>query len=179
MLSQSPFQRLPDSSTKSSPDSVVQSSRMHESGSLSGAKHDGTPATHGLDSTAKNSQFAWNGIQSGTVESMIDSRKRKLTSHQAQSVPIVNLDMEFSLIAEAAGKNSSMQLQVEGRTEDNVHIFDDDQFFEGIDLDAVEEEAAKLLKQKSERPIPKTAGFSEPVGENVGFLGFPSFDLGF
>ncbi|KAI3464359.1 hypothetical protein Pfo_021022 [Paulownia fortunei] len=61
LLSQSPFQRLPNFAKKFSPDSVVQSSRLDESGSTSGTKHDDTPQT-GLESTTRNSQFASDGI---------------------------------------------------------------------------------------------------------------------
>ncbi|KAK6116697.1 hypothetical protein DH2020_049579 [Rehmannia glutinosa] len=164
LLSQSPFQRLP---TKFSPDSVVQSSRMDGSGSSSGAKHDDTPQT-GLQSTARISQFACDEIPSEIVETTLDSRKRKLSFYQAQSVPMVNLDKEFSVLSEAARGNFA----------ENGDIFEDDQFYEGIDLDAVEEEAAKLLRQKTECSTQKTATLSEPIRPNLGVMGSPSFDLG-
>ncbi|KAL9173437.1 hypothetical protein ABFS82_03G114100 [Erythranthe guttata] len=167
LLSQSPFQRFPNFDTKSSPDSVVQSSRIDESGSSSGTKNDDAKTRGCFDSTAMNSQFT------------LDSRKRKLSFHQtAQSVPVVNLNQEFLLIAEAACEKSSMQRQEE-RTEENIDIFEDDQFYEGIDLDAIEEEAAKLLRQKTECLTPKTATLPEPIEQNLAILGSPSFDLGF
>ncbi|KAL0360056.1 UNVERIFIED_CONTAM: DEAD-box ATP-dependent RNA helicase FANCM [Sesamum radiatum] len=149
LLSQSPLQGLPNFATNFSPDSVVQSSRINESGS-----------------------------SSEMADSKLESRKRKLSFYQAQSVPTVNLDKEFSLISEAPGKNSAMQIQAE-KTEDNRDIFEDDQFYEGIDLDAVEEEAAKLLRYKTDCSTQQTANVSEPVHHNLGVLGSPSFDLGF
>ncbi|KAL7118213.1 hypothetical protein ACP275_03G121300 [Erythranthe tilingii] len=167
LLSQSPFQRFPNFDTKSSPDFVVQSSRIDESGSSSGTKNDDAKTRGCFDSTAMNSQFT------------LDSRKRKLSFHQtAQSVPVVNLNKEFLLLAEAACEKSSMQIQEE-RTEENIDIFEDDQFYEGIDLDAIEEEAAKLLRQKTECLTPKTATLPEPIEQNLAILGSPSFDLGF
>ncbi|KAG8378446.1 hypothetical protein BUALT_Bualt08G0138100 [Buddleja alternifolia] len=178
LLSQSPFQRLPDFATNVSPDSVVQSSRMDESGSSSGAKHDQTPQI-GLESTARNSQLAPDMIPSEMVESKLESRKRKLSFYQAQSVPMVNLENEFSLLCENAGENSSIQVE---RPKENIDVVyddnDDDQFYEGIDLDAVEEEAAKLLRYKSEGSTQKVATVSEPIGQNPLILGSPTFDLG-
>ncbi|KAL0360059.1 UNVERIFIED_CONTAM: DEAD-box ATP-dependent RNA helicase FANCM [Sesamum radiatum] len=100
--------------------------RINESGSSSG-KHDPTPQT-GLESTARNSQSACLEIPSEMADSKLESRKRKLSFYQAQSVPTVNLDKEFSLISEAPGKNSAMQIQAE-KTEDNRDIFEDDQFY--------------------------------------------------
>lgn len=149
---------------------------MGESGSSSGAKHDDTPQT-GLQSTARNSQLASDGIPSGLTETKLDSRKRKLSFHQVHSVPMVNLDKEFSLLSEAAHENSSMHIQVE-TTEESRDMFEDDQFYEGIDLDAVEEAATKLLRYKTECPTQKTAALSEPIQQNLGILGSPSFDLG-
>ncbi|KAL0326352.1 UNVERIFIED_CONTAM: DEAD-box ATP-dependent RNA helicase FANCM [Sesamum radiatum] len=177
LLSQSPFQGLPNFATNFSPDSVVQSSRINESGSSSGTKHDPTPQT-GLESTARNSQLACLEIPSEMADSKLESRKRKLSFYQAQSVPTVNLDKEFSLISEAPGKNSAVQIQAE-KTEENRDIFEDDQFYEGIDLDAVEEEAAKLLRYKTDCSTQQTANVSEPIQHNLGVLGSPSFDLGF
>ncbi|KAL0314142.1 UNVERIFIED_CONTAM: hypothetical protein Sangu_2258600 [Sesamum angustifolium] len=111
------------------------------------------------------------------ADSKLESRKRKLSFYQAQSVPTVNLDKEFSLISEAPGKNSAVQIQAE-KTEENRDIFEDDQFYEGIDLDAVEEEAAKLLRYKTDCSTQQTANVSEPIQQSWGSSS-PSFDLGF
>ncbi|KAL8485930.1 hypothetical protein ACS0TY_028004 [Phlomoides rotata] len=177
LLTQSPFQRLPNFASKYSPDSVVQSSRIDESGSSSGAKRDDTPQ-NGFLSTARNSQFPSDGVPTETVESNLESRKRKLSFYQSHSVPMINLDKEFSLFPEAARENSSMQVHAE-RIEEIGDVFDDDQFYEGIDLDAVEEEATKLLRKKTECSTQKGAALSEPVQQSVEILESPSFDLGF
>ncbi|KAL3641437.1 hypothetical protein CASFOL_016405 [Castilleja foliolosa] len=172
LLSQSPFQALP---ANFSPDSVVRCSRIDESGISSGPKHDETPQT-GLQSTARISQFACNENESG-----LERRRRNLSYYQAQSVPMINLDKEFSTISETAGEQEKpcMQiLQVEKKME-NIDIFDDDQFFEGIDLDAVEEEATKLFRQKSECSTRGITTLSETVQQNLYFMdSAPSFDLG-
>ncbi|KAL6525255.1 hypothetical protein OROMI_030848 [Orobanche minor] len=170
LLSQSPFQRLP---TKFSPDSAVESRRMDASVSTSGSKHVDTPQT-GLESTARISRLSCD-----ENKSTLDSRKRKLSYYQAQSVPMVNLDKEFSAIAGTAGENSSMQIQQVERAEENIdNIFEDDRFYEGLDLDAIEEEATKLLRQKSERSTLKETTLSEPVQHIFGIMDSPSFDLG-
>ncbi|KAH6765134.1 hypothetical protein C2S51_016383 [Perilla frutescens var. frutescens] len=176
LLTQSPFQRLPSFPTNCSPDSVVQSSRMDESGSSIGTKHGDAPQT-GFESTARNSEFAGDAVPTEMDESRLDGRKRKLSFHQAHSLPMLNLDKEFSLLSGAARENSSMHVHAE-RMEESHDIFDDDQFYEGIDLDAVEEEATKLLKHKLECPTQKTTGFSEPIQQNLELLESPSFDLG-
>ncbi|XP_051139283.1 DEAD-box ATP-dependent RNA helicase FANCM [Andrographis paniculata] len=177
LLSQSPFQRLPDFAKNFSPDSVAQSSRMDEdSGRASGTQHDHTPQP-GLESTAKSSQHAGHGSLTGIGESKLESRKRKLGYYQAQSVPAVNLDQMFSLLHQEDVANSTVETNA-GRMEENRAIFDDDEFYQGIDLDAVEEEAARLLRYKSECSTQKTATVSEPVQQDVGFMDSPSFDLG-
>ncbi|KAL6492806.1 hypothetical protein OROGR_032565 [Orobanche gracilis] len=170
LLSQSPFQRLP---TEFSPDSAVESRRMDGSVSTSGSKHVDTPQT-GLQSTDRISRLS---CDEDTIT--VDSRKRKLSYYQAQSVPMVNLDKEFSSIAETAGENSSMQIQQVERAEKNIdNIFEDDRFYEGLDLDAIEEEATKLLRQKSECSTLKKTTLSEPVQHIFGVMDSPSFDLG-
>lgn len=178
LLTQSPFPSLPNFASKSSPDSVVQISRIDESGSSSGAKQDDTPQ-NGFLFTARNSQLLSDGIPTETVQSNLENRKRKLSFYQSHTVPTINLDKEFSLFPDAACEKSSMQVQVE-RTEKIGDAFDDDDlFYEGIDLDAVEEEATKQLRKKTECLSQKEAALSESVQQNDDILGAPSFDLGF
>ncbi|KAK3036008.1 hypothetical protein RJ639_031181 [Escallonia herrerae] len=107
-------------------------------------------------------------------ESKIESRKRKLSFNQTGSVPIQNLDQEFLLQTEAACRDASLQVQGE-KVEASRYVFDDDWFYEGIDLDAMEEQAAKLLSNKSEMSMQKEVIIPEPVPE---LLGSPTFDLG-
>ncbi|XP_073052699.1 DEAD-box ATP-dependent RNA helicase FANCM isoform X1 [Primulina eburnea] len=170
LLSQSPFQRTLNVSMDFSPHSMVQSSTMNESGSSSGTKYNKTTQT-GLELTAKKSGFFFTEIDN---ECRPDSRKRKLSFFQAQSVPMVNLDDKFSLLCEATAKTSS-QLEIQNMEEKREVFEDDDQFYEGIDLDAVEEEASKQLRDCCARNISMT---NEAMPLNLAIQGSPSFDLG-
>lgn len=153
---------------------------MDGSGSSARTEHDDAPQT-GFESTARNNEDAGDGVPTKMVESRPDSRKRKLSFHHAHSLPKLNLDREFSLLSGAAHGNSSVHVHVETveTMEENIDAFEDDQFYEGIDLDALEEEATKLLKQKAECSTQKITAASETNQQNLGFLDTPSFDLGF
>ncbi|XP_042062897.1 DEAD-box ATP-dependent RNA helicase FANCM [Salvia splendens] len=177
LLSQSPFPRPPSFPTNHSPDSVVQSSKMDGSGSSTGTGRDDAPQT-GFESTARNNKDAGNGVPTEMFESRPDSRKRKLSLHQAHSLPTLNLDTEFSLLSGAAHENSTAHVHVE-TMEKAVDIFEDDDFYEGIDLDALEEEATKLFKKKTEHSTEKIVGSDEIKEQNFGIFDAPSFDLGF
>lgn len=149
---------------------------MNGSGSSTGTKEE-APQT-GIQSTARNNEDAGDEVPMEMVESRPDSRKRKLSFHQAHSLPMLNLDREFSLLSGAACENSSMHVYVE-TTEESIDAFEDDRFYEGIDLDALEEEATKLLKQKAECSTQKITDSSETNQQNLGIMDTPSFDLGF
>lgn len=114
------------------------------------------------------------GLDTSENESKTENQKRKLSFKQAQSIPMVNLENEFLLHSEAAQNNSPSR----ARTEENLDIFEDDQFFEDIDLDALEEQATKLLRYKSECSMQNQVRTSEPMAQNLDFPGSPSFDLG-
>ncbi|KAL1542826.1 hypothetical protein AAHA92_19865 [Salvia divinorum] len=174
LLSQSPFPRPPSFPTNHSPDSVVQSSKMDGSGSSTGTGRDDAPQA-GIESTARNNKDTCNGVPTEMLESRTDSRKRKLSLHQAHSLPMLNLDREFSLLSAAAHENSTAHETME----ETVDIFEDDDFYEGIDLDALEEEATKLFKKKTECSTEKIVGSSEIKEQNLGIFDAPSFDLGF
>ncbi|KAF9608476.1 hypothetical protein IFM89_009842 [Coptis chinensis] len=74
---------------------------------------------------------------------------------------------------------SSLQCQPKSN-ELNGDVFCDDQFYEGLDLDALEAQATKLLKHKSELSMDrKQCDFPNPVTEKGPELSHsPSFDLG-
>lgn len=147
---------------------------MDESGSSTGTKLGDAPQ-FGLESTARNNLYA--GDEAPT--DMIESRKRKLNSHQGHSIPMLNLDKKFALLSETARDNSSMPVHVDTKVEESIDVFEDDEFYEGIDLDAIEEEATKLLKQKAECSMQKMKGSSsQTIQPNLEILGSPSFDLG-
>ena len=103
-------------------------------------------------------------------ERELESRKRKLCIYESRSIPAINLDRRFQL--EAASKESSLQHQAE-KIETNGDVFyDDDQFYEGLDLDAVEAQATMLLRHKSELLTQKQDT------QHQDLFGSPTFDLG-
>ncbi|CAA3017902.1 DEAD-box ATP-dependent RNA helicase FANCM isoform X2 [Olea europaea subsp. europaea] len=161
LLSQSPLERLPNFSTHISPDSTAPSIRTDKRTNLIG------PQNHSL-------QTPQIGLDTSENESKTENQKRKLSFNQAQSIPMVNLENEFLLHSEAAQNNSPSR----ARTEENLDIFEDDRFFEDIDLDALEEQATKLLRYKSECSMQNQVRTSEPMAQNLDLPGSPSFDLG-
>nr|XP_043613922.1 DEAD-box ATP-dependent RNA helicase FANCM [Erigeron canadensis] len=89
-------------------------------------------------------------------------KKRKLSFSDGESLPIRNLEKEICLDPEALGNIASSE----------VDEFDNDDFYQGIDLDALEEQAIKQLRLKSELSNKKSNN------HNLEFFDAPSFDLG-
>lgn len=186
------MERLPNSFRDYSPDSVVRITRTNEIVSSAGTtKHSLQIPQTGLesDSTGLNSacsqlnpeknpesMLCKSNCTQRKDESNNESRKRKLSFYQAKTLPIQNLDQEFLLQSEAAGKALPLHDQIE-KSEPIRDDFDDDQFYEGIDLDAVEEQATKYLKYKSEQPVKNQTTIPKP--QNPAVLDSPTFDLGF
>ncbi|KAM5574913.1 DEAD-box ATP-dependent RNA helicase FANCM [Rosa sericea] len=183
LLTQSPMERQPSSSATFSPNSVATITRTPETGS-SGGKTSLSLQTPQSDSTnlpilidSKSLHKNWNsearpcttGVSPG-YERDIESRKRKSSFHHSRSIPAVNLELEFSLQSEAAGRN--MQ-----HSDAHGDMLYDDQFYEGLDLDALEAQATILLKQKSELPVQKPQ-MCQLNPENPILDSAPSFDLG-
>lgn len=192
LLTQSPMERVPNGCTDFSPTSVASKTRMSDSGSSSGTVNHSlqTPQT-GSQSVARiSNSFLLKSKQMATEEkpcttdgipreneSRIGGLKRKLSFYQVGSVPAINLDQEFLSHSVAACRETSVQDQVQ-KSQPNGDIFDDDQFYEGLDLDAVEEEAAKLLGYKSELPVNKKVVIPDPNLPPLRVMGSPTFDLG-
>ncbi|XP_018841125.2 DEAD-box ATP-dependent RNA helicase FANCM isoform X2 [Juglans regia] len=178
LLSQSPMERQHNHFATFSPISVAPMSRIGENGSSSGKTLYSLrmPQTDsGNQLTGRNSESFQTGRSSSQVpcttsvtikgNQEMETRKRKLSLYQSESTPTINLETEFLLQSEAAGRES---LQHCDTNEDaSKDAFYDDQFYEDLDLDAVEAQATLLLKQKSELPHPKN-----PIPSS------PSFDLG-
>lgn len=121
-----------------------------------------------------------NGGTARENENKMGCRKRKLSFYQDKSVPAINLEQQFLVQSEAAGRETSLQDHQVQKIEANVDVFDDDddQFYAGLDLDAVEEQAAKLLGYKLELSEPKRKMIHDATPPQLGILGSPSFDLG-
>nr|XP_009783652.1 PREDICTED: uncharacterized protein LOC104232208 isoform X2 [Nicotiana sylvestris] len=158
LLTQSP---IPNLSTDYTPDSVVPTSRTDESKSSSGTENHHIPQTDPKSITRNSSNFqqiinriAPEAVPCSTTcslrenNSKLESRKRKLSYYQATSLPVVNLHDEFSRHSKAVGVNS--HLLEEAAKNEVGDPFDDDQFFQSIDLDAMEAEAARILRNKSQ-----------------------------
>ena len=88
----------------------------------------------------------------------VESRNRNLTFCASESVPKLNLDRQFELVV--AGRESISDV--------------DDEFYEGLDLDAVEAQAKLLLEKKVELPQMMV---TQPH-KNLDLHTSPSFDLG-
>ncbi|KAK6775748.1 hypothetical protein RDI58_026749 [Solanum bulbocastanum] len=185
LLTQSPFLNL---STDCTPDSEVPTSRADESKSSSGTADHHTPQTDSK-SVMRNSSSFQQSINKISPEAMpcsttrssrenngnFESRKRKLSYYQATSLPVINLQNEFSRHATAAGENLHLLEEAAGNVVGDP--FDDDLFFQSIDFDAVEEEATRMLKNKSQSLVQNTVT-SIPITQISDGVNAPSFDLG-
>ncbi|KAL3503905.1 hypothetical protein ACH5RR_033746 [Cinchona calisaya] len=200
LLNQSPLERVPNFSAD------LTSFEIPRNGSASTwetENNSSRKSQNDLESTARNSASVHlypDRVHSDAVpakttdfleehESKMENRKRKLSFCQPCYIPIHNLEREFLFHSVPSGKDSILHEQVEEIQEnskklqendfpENGDIFDDDQFYDAIDLDAVEEQAAKLLGYKSECSMQKQVPIPEPVPVNPAVLGSPSFDLG-
>lgn len=112
-------------------------------------------------------------------ESKMDSRKRKLSFQEIASISVTSSRQEYLFISKGTG-NASNVCQPECNKL-NSDMFDDDQFYQSIDLDAVEAQATESLKYKTSLSV----GMSQrenlnPAEEDVSLkrVNSPSFDLG-
>ncbi|KAJ8531144.1 hypothetical protein K7X08_025875 [Anisodus acutangulus] len=179
---------IPNLSTDYSPDSEVPISRADESKSSSGTADHHTPQTDPKSVTRNNSSVQ-QSINRVSPEAMpcstscslrenkgnLESRKRKLSYYQATSLPILNLQNEFTCHSETAGEN--MHLLEEAAENVGGDPFDDDLFYQSIDFDAIEEEAARMLRNKSQSLVKNTVT-SIPITHIPDGVDAPSFDLG-
>lgn len=181
LLTQSPMEQWSKASSHHSPDSMVPRSITNVTMSSSGTTYHPTPQA-GLESTSRHLEptpYATTACSLEEKESKIESRKRKFSSCETSPLPARNLENEFLFQPEAGGGRSS-PLPVQEHKNEDVNLFDDDddEFYQGIDLDAVEEEAAKILRHKSQSLVHKQAS-SISIPQNIDPISdSPSFDLG-
>ncbi|XP_017981036.1 PREDICTED: uncharacterized protein LOC18592978 isoform X1 [Theobroma cacao] len=194
LLSQSPMVRQ---STSFSPDCVASTSKDNGRGCSLGKTFNSlqVPQLESINQPARKytelfqmeerifSQSMPFGTNDFAIENKsMQSRKRKLSFFQLETIPVINLDQEFSFESEVGGKESSkasQQPQVDKITvNENEFDDDDDQFYASLDLDAVEAQATFLLKHQSEPQIEKQEKIVQPNLQNGGLQGSPSFDLG-
>ncbi|XP_074371460.1 LOW QUALITY PROTEIN: DEAD-box ATP-dependent RNA helicase FANCM-like [Apium graveolens] len=188
LLSQSPVERPPISFIDGTPDSIVNRTQINYSGSSEGTGHSLRTPQAGLysESSSRNpassplnpekysaTMFYKNNDPQKEDESLVGSRKRKLSSCQVGPLPVQNLEGKFFLQSETQDKDRShpdcVNRDIPVTTE-----FDDDQFYDGIDLDALEEQATIYLRSKSN--LSTQNQMKNPGPQNHADL--PSFDLG-
>ncbi|KAL9446342.1 hypothetical protein AB3S75_014081 [Citrus x aurantiifolia] len=192
LLSQSPVVRQPNFSLTYSPDSATPRTRITGSGSSSGKTLISMQTPHGKSanrSTCRNSESIQTIQQQTTSatftstdlirerERNLENRKRKLSYYHSGSTPAINLEPKFSFHSEDTGKNLCPQGQGDN-IKANGETIDDDQFYENLDLDAVEEHAALLLKQKSEFSVREQEVIPQSQLQKLDIHCSPSFDLG-
>ncbi|KAH9757859.1 DEAD-box ATP-dependent RNA helicase FANCM [Citrus sinensis] len=192
LLSQSPVVRQPNFSLTYSPDSATPMTRITGSGSSSGKTLISMQTPHSKSanrSTCRNSESIQTIQQQTTSatftstdlirerERNLENRKRKLSYYHSGSTPAINLEPKFSFHSEDTGKNLCQQGQGDN-IKANGETIDDDQFYENLDLDAVEEHAALLLKQKSEFSVREQEVIPQSQLQKHDIHCSPSFDLG-
>ncbi|CAH9109218.1 unnamed protein product [Cuscuta europaea] len=181
LLTQSPVELLPKASRFHSPDNALPRSVTNLTSSSSGTMNHQTPQT-GLESTTRSSEAMSCGTAAcslGEKEGKVGSRKRKFSFSETSPLPARNLESDFWMNHGAGGRNSPLPPVEERSEKENRDLFDDDDdFLNGIDLDAVEQEAAKMLQLKSQNSV-HNQPTSISIPQNIGISDFPSFDLGF
>ncbi|XP_065847940.1 DEAD-box ATP-dependent RNA helicase FANCM isoform X2 [Euphorbia lathyris] len=110
-------------------------------------------------------------------ETNLETRKRKLSFYKSENIPAINLEREFSLLLPGDEKESMQQCPTEN-CDANGEMFPDDQFFASIDLDAIEAQAAMLIRNRSELSAQKQDAVPNSNIQNFDLQNSPSFDLG-
>ncbi|KAG0529043.1 hypothetical protein BDA96_05G064400 [Sorghum bicolor] len=97
----------------------------------------------------------------------LDCRKRRLSFQQPPAIPVINLEPEPA--PEPCSHVAT------GATDD---LYFDDDFFENLDLDAIEAQATEQLRQKTTQSTQKPVEIKIKNASDMSFAP-PSFDLGF
>lgn len=107
----------------------------------------------------------------------MESRKGKASFYQVGFGPASTIQPKRLFQTEDIG-NSSLKCQY--HNELNRDLFSDDQFYEGLDLDALEAEATELLRHNCVSPMRKRtwASPNPSADANTEMTNSPSFDLG-
>ncbi|KAF5184408.1 Dead-box atp-dependent rna helicase fancm [Thalictrum thalictroides] len=197
LLSQSPTESPPCCSTGLNPGSMQFGAETVEIGSCSSGKisHPFQIPQTGLRSANQSSMKSSNLCQidlegnsrvymssetsaAPREERKTENRKRKLSFHQ------VGYDFGTSLQPQSLFQSEDIgETNLQCQPKNNEHsgdVFNDDQFYEGLDLDALEAQATRLLLQKSEISMDSKQWLTPaPLTEkNPVFPNSPSFDLG-
>ncbi|XP_021847938.1 DEAD-box ATP-dependent RNA helicase FANCM isoform X2 [Spinacia oleracea] len=187
LLTQSPYQP-PKKSSVVTPESLTSVTTMTEGGESFGKsctlqtqgclKSPNLSIRNSVDS--RLNMVACEAIPSSSSNALVNvvttqSLKRKMISSRAFTLPAKNLEKEFYSDSALPSKEASISCQ--GNVVGSGCTLSDDQFYEGLDLDELEAQAAKLLSQRTGSSV-QGKKTSEPPPQNTTLLGVPSFDLG-
>ncbi|KAL7590493.1 hypothetical protein Lser_V15G40742 [Lactuca serriola] len=172
LLTQSPVIRTPQFPMDPSPDIDP----MHDDGGSTSRTTNPTHNNTYSTSVSFNAERLSSATGIPTTTTGISStatgiRKRKLSFSHGESLPIRNLEKEILIDAESTAAKEP-PWKAEGGAMDD---FDSDEFYRDIDFDALEEEATRQLRSRSEASGKVN---DKPNDQNLDFLDCPSFDLG-
>ncbi|XP_021748294.1 DEAD-box ATP-dependent RNA helicase FANCM-like isoform X2 [Chenopodium quinoa] len=190
LLTQSPFQEQQKHFSVVTPESLPSVTTMTEGGESIGKTCTLQTPQGSLKSrniSTRNSvgsclnSIACEGIKSGSSNSLVnvantESSKRKMISNRAFTLPAKNLEKEFCSDSALPSKEAPLPYQCNGIDAECASLLDD-QFYEGLDLDELEAQAAKLLSQRTGSSVQRRK-ISEPLPQDSALVNPPSFDLG-
>ncbi|KAF2317439.1 hypothetical protein GH714_022286 [Hevea brasiliensis] len=153
LLTQSPIERESNSYITSTPDCGNSVSRRNESKS--------------------SSVKTLCSFQTPQPDSANDSARRDTDSFRTTE----RMSAAMPSITDAGRKETFQQGPAEN-LDANAEVFHDDQFFEDLDLDAVEAQATLLLKHRSKLSVQKQDVAPKSDAQNFDLQSSPSFDLG-
>lgn len=108
------------------------------------------------------------------TSSRLEDRKRKLTFQNACSIPTENFQQDISHLEHSAANLTHNQV--------GSGLLCDDEFYQSIDLDAIEAQATELLKSRLPEDATPALSLNAPSAINevphVNQFSHPSFDLG-
>lgn len=182
LLTQSPFQEQRRHSSLDTPESVPSVTRTR--GSCLRTPEDCLKSPNVSIRNTVESRLnlsACEAIPSSSKNALVnvsntESWKRKMNSSRAHTLPAKNLEKEFCSISTVSRKEPPSSDQDNG-IEAGCNSFFDDQFYEGLDLDELEAQAAKLLSQRT-GPSVQRRKISEPSPQDTTIFSSPTFDLG-
>ncbi|CAJ1978219.1 unnamed protein product [Sphenostylis stenocarpa] len=178
LLSQAPCNGGRDFSAAFTPNSVTMAASISESGDSSTktvnnfhtepTKQSAHRTSESVIIDQKTSEAVPSSCSPMGNVSEIRSRKRRLAFYHSEHFLNMNLEQEFSL------QSKKEAVDVNATTD----VLCDDQFYNELDLDELEEQATLLLKRKLDLSIQKQDTPPQSHSPNLDIFSSPSFDLG-
>lgn len=178
MLSQAPRNGGLDFSATFTPDRVTMAASTSESGHSSGktlnqfhtepTKQSANRTSESVSMDRITSEAVFSNCRPMGNGTEIRSRKRRLSFYHSEHFPSMNLEQEFAL-------QSKKEV---GDVDATTDVLCDDQFYNELDLDELEEKATSLLKRKLNLSVQKQDTVSQSHSPNRDIFRSPSFDLG-